>query len=81
MINNPSLNFESYIGHNTILYGEVNTKKTYYTASFIQFLIELKHFNPKQISILDFAPPLNIIKGIKIGGKIKDFYENRVQSC
>ena len=78
MINNPSLNFESYIGHNTILYGEVNTKKTYYTASFIQFLIELKHFNPKQISILDFAPPLNIIKGIKIGGKIKDFYENSI---
>ncbi|UCC20749.1 MAG: hypothetical protein JSV62_05540 [Promethearchaeota archaeon] len=75
---NPSLNFESYIGHYTILYGEINTKKTFYTANFIQFLIEAKHFDPKQISILDFAPPLKVIKGIKIGGKIKDFYENSI---
>jgi len=43
---------------------------------FIQFLIESKQFDPKQISLLDFAPPLNFIKNIKIGGKIKDFYEN-----
>lgn len=75
---NPSLNFESYIGHYTFLYGEANTKKTYYTAKFIQFLIESKHFDPKQISVLDFAPPINVIKNIKVGGKIKDFYENSV---
>lgn len=75
---NPSLNFESCIGHYTFLYGETNTKKTYYTAKFIQFLIESKHFDQKQISVLDFAPPLNFIKNIKIGGRIKDFYENSV---
>ncbi|MFX0140345.1 MAG: hypothetical protein ACFFDN_42290 [Candidatus Hodarchaeota archaeon] len=75
---NPSLNFESYIGHYTFLYGEANTKKTYYTAKFIQFLIETKQINPKEISILDFAPPINVIKNIRIGGKIKDFYQNSV---
>ncbi|MFW9882132.1 MAG: hypothetical protein ACFFG0_54400 [Candidatus Thorarchaeota archaeon] len=76
MRNNLFLNFESFIGHYTLLYGETNTKKTYYTAKFIQYLIESKDFNPKQISILDFAPALKFIKNIKIGGKIKDFYEN-----
>ncbi|MFX1418321.1 MAG: hypothetical protein ACFE9N_05310 [Promethearchaeota archaeon] len=76
MRNNLFLNFESFIGHYTLLYGETNTKKTYYTAKFVQYLIESKNFDPKQISVLDFAPALNFIKTIKIGGKIKDFYEN-----
>ncbi len=67
--------FEDCIGSHTILYGETDTKKTYYTAKFIQFLIETKKFNPKQICILDFAPPKESINNIKIGGKIKDFYE------
>lgn len=75
---NPSLNFGNYIGQYTFLYGEANTKKTYYTARFIQFLIETKQISPKEISILDFAPPINVIKNIRIGGKIKDFYQNSV---
>ncbi len=75
---NSSLNYSKFIGHHTFLYGEINSKKTYYTAKFIQFLIESRNFDPKEISILDFAPPLKIIKDIKIGGKIKDFYENSV---
>ncbi len=69
-----NLDFNQFIGYHTILYGETNTKKTYFTAKFVQFLVESKNINPKDISILDFAPKLNIIKGLKIGGKIEDFY-------
>lgn len=69
-------NYNNCIGHHTLLYGEINTKKTYYTAKFVQFLVETKNFSSNEISILDFAPTLNIIKDLKIGGKIKDFYEN-----
>ncbi|MFW9987064.1 MAG: hypothetical protein ACFFC3_00210 [Candidatus Odinarchaeota archaeon] len=76
---NSSLNYEAFIGHKTILYGETNTKKTFYTAKFVQNLIELYHIDPKEISILDFAPPYSIIKNVKIGGKIKDFYEDSVK--
>ncbi len=66
-------NFNDFISHRTLLYGETDTKKTFYTAKFIQFLIETKNVNPKQISILDFAPKLKVIKNLKIGGKIEEF--------
>ena len=75
MIFHKELDFNQFIGYSTILYGETNTKKTYYTAKFVQFLIESKNINPKDITILDFAPKLSTIKGLKIGGKIEDFYE------
>ncbi len=75
MLFQNKFSFADCIGSHTILYGETDTKKTYYTAKFIQFLIETKMVNPKQISILDFAPPKESIKNIKIGGKISDFYE------
>jgi len=74
-----NIDYSSLIDHHTLLYGETNTKKTYYTAKFIQFLIESKHIDPKEISILDFAPPQCIIKNVKIGGKIKDFYKDSVK--
>ncbi|MFX1366576.1 MAG: hypothetical protein ACFFCE_01205 [Promethearchaeota archaeon] len=76
---NLSLNYRAFIGHKTILYGETNTKKTYYTAKFVQYLIESKNLDPKEISILDFAPPYSIIKDIKIGGKILDFYKDSIK--
>lgn len=69
-----NIDFESLIGHTTIIYGEVDTKKTFNTANFIQLLLEEKKIAPKEISILDFAPQLIMIKGKNIGGKIKDFY-------
>ena len=71
-----SLSYKEFIGHHTFLYGETNTKKTYYTAKFIQYLIEAKKSNPKEISILDFAPVQCVLNNVKIGGKIKDFYKN-----
>jgi len=71
-----NLNFNDFIGHHVLLYGETNTKKTYYTSKFIQFLVESKKVLPNDISILDFAPPLSTINNLKIGGKIQDFYEN-----
>ncbi len=74
-----NIDYSSLIDHHTLLYGETNTKKTYYTAKFIQFLIESKHIDPKEISILDFAPLQSIINNIKIGGKIKDFYKNSIK--
>ena len=76
---NSSKNYQELIGHQIFLYGETNTKKTYYTAKFVQFLIESRHVDPKEISILDFAPPQNIINNIKIGGKIKDFYKDSIK--
>ncbi|MFX1500861.1 MAG: hypothetical protein ACFFDH_07855 [Promethearchaeota archaeon] len=76
---NPSLDYEEYIGHQTFLYGETNTKKTYYTAKFVQYLIESKNLDPREISILDFAPPYSTIKDIKIGGKIVDFYKDSIK--
>ena len=74
-----SLDFNEFIGHQTILYGETNTKKTYYTARFVQFLLKLKKFNPKDISILDFAPKLFKYYNIKIGGKIDDYYPQSIK--
>ncbi len=76
---NSSKSYQELIGHQTFLYGETNTKKTYYTAKFIQFLLESRHLDPKEISILDFAPPQSSINNIKIGGKIKDFYKNSIK--
>jgi len=79
MIFHEDLDFNQFIGYSTILYGETNTKKTCYTAKFVQFLIESKNFNPKDITILDFAPNLSTIKGLKIGGKIEDFYDKSIR--
>ncbi len=76
---NENLDFNDFIGRNTILYGETNTKKTYYTAKFVQFLLQTKKFDPKEISILDFAPKLFKYYGIKIGGKIEDFYPQSIR--
>lgn len=73
------LNFDDFIGANTILYGEANTKKTYYTAKFVQYLTDTKKINPKEISILDFAPQLSNIRGLKIGGKIEDFFPQSIR--
>lgn len=69
------LDFERLRGLHTLIYGETNTKKTFYTATFIQFLLESKIVSPKDISILDFAPPFTKINNLKIGGKIRDYYE------
>ena len=68
-------NFKDYVGHHTLLYGETNTKKTFYTAKFVQFLVE-SDYDPLKISILDFAPKMTTINNLKIGGRIIDFYED-----
>ncbi|MHA1459380.1 MAG: hypothetical protein ACTSQR_06930 [Promethearchaeota archaeon] len=73
------LDFKNYFGRRTLLYGETNTGKTYYTAKFIQYLLEIKHINPKDISILDFAPKLTYFNNLKIGGRIQDYYEHSVK--
>lgn len=78
MIYKEENHFNGLIGHSTLLYGETNTKKTFFTSKFVQYLIETKNIVPEEISILDFAPPITYIKDIKIGGKIKDFYERSV---
>jgi hypothetical protein len=80
MIFPENLNFNDLIGHHTLLYGETNTKKTFYTSKFVQFLVESKNVPPNDISILDFAPPSSTINNLRIGGKIQDFYEN-CNSC
>ena len=73
MLSKKNFNFFNCIGHHTLLYGETDTGKTYLTAKFIDFLINSELVDPEDISILDFAPPLNSFNNIKFGGKIKDF--------
>ena len=73
------LDFKNYFGHRTLLYGETNTGKTYYTAKFVQYLLEIKNVNPKEVSILDFAPKLAYFNNLKIGGRIQDYYEDSVK--
>jgi hypothetical protein len=73
------LDFKNYVGRRTLLYGETNTGKTYYTAKFVQYLLEIKKVTPKDISILDFAPKLAYFNNLKIGGRIQDYYENSIQ--
>ncbi|HEY0087947.1 MAG TPA: hypothetical protein VGB37_03835 [Candidatus Lokiarchaeia archaeon] len=75
------VNFKKYVGNHTLLYGENNTKKSYYTAKFVQFLIETKKVSPISISILDFAPKSQIIDNKSIGGKLEDYYENITICC
>ena len=73
------LDLNILIGKKTLIYGETNTGKTFYTAKFIQYLLEIKKINPKDISILDFAPKLANFNNLKIGGRIQDYFENSVK--
>ncbi|MFX0069618.1 MAG: hypothetical protein ACFFAO_00795 [Candidatus Hermodarchaeota archaeon] len=79
MIFREEIDLNEFLGYHTILYGETNTKKTYYTAKFVQFLVESKNINPSDITILDFAPKLTKIRDLKIGGKIEDFYPQSIK--
>jgi hypothetical protein len=74
-----NLDFNEFIDYHTLLYGETNTGKTYQTSKFIQFLLESKKIPPKDITILDFAPPLSRIDNREIGGKIQDFYKSSIK--
>lgn len=80
MIFSENLDFNSFIGYHTLLYGETDTRKTYYTARFVQFLLSAKKIEPNEISIIDFGPILFKYYGIKIGGRIEDFYPQSL-SC
>ena len=73
------LNFSNLINQKTLIYGETNTGKTLYTANFVQFLVESKIIDPKEISILDFAPKLTYYNDLKIGGRVQDYFENSVK--
>ncbi len=76
---NRDLNFGNLIGQKTLIYGETNTGKTLYTANFVQFLLESKNIDPKEVSILDFAPKLTYFNDLKIGGRVQDYFENSVK--
>jgi hypothetical protein len=79
MIETGIINFNEIIGIHTLLYGETETKKTYFTALFVKFLIRDYNVHPSEISILDFAPQLAIFKGKKVGGRIEDFYKESLK--
>ncbi|MGV9171802.1 MAG: hypothetical protein ACOC44_00365 [Promethearchaeia archaeon] len=67
--------FRDCLGKRVLLYGESNTGKTHYTSQFVKFLLESIQTSPEAITILDFAPKMEIIAQKKIGGKIVYFYE------
>jgi hypothetical protein len=70
------IDFTTLNGYHTLIYGETNTGKTFYTAKFIKFLLEKKKISANNISVLDFAPKLAYINNMKIGGRIQDYYSN-----
>ena len=70
-----TLDFEKILGTHTLLFGETDTKKTLYTAKFLEFLLETKKIPANNITVLDFAPKLAYIDNLKIGGKIQDYYD------
>jgi hypothetical protein len=76
MLFQKKFKFINCIGRHSLLYGETDTRKTFYTAKFVQFLIQNKNYEPNKITILDFAPKLSFYNNIKIGGKIEDYFEN-----
>ncbi|MFX0077331.1 MAG: hypothetical protein ACFE96_17960 [Candidatus Hermodarchaeota archaeon] len=76
MIFYDNIDFSSLYGHHTLIYGEISTGKTVYTANFVQYLLENKKIDPKKISILDFAPRLAYFDNLKVGGRIEDYYKN-----
>jgi hypothetical protein len=63
--------FNELIGKKTIILGEVSTGKTVITRKLLE---EAVSHNGK-ITILDFAPPERVEKGIKFGGHL--YKENR----
>ncbi|MGQ4873456.1 MAG: hypothetical protein ACP6IY_05210 [Promethearchaeia archaeon] len=73
------ISFKKLIGKHSIIFGNSNTKKTYYTGLFVNYLLENK-INPKEISILEFAPDLILMGDLKIGGKIEDYFPE-VKKC
>ncbi|MFX1411200.1 MAG: hypothetical protein ACFFA6_12680 [Promethearchaeota archaeon] len=79
MRNLNNIDYQKFQGQYTLIYGEVNTQKTYLTAKFIQYLLESKKVNPQKISILDFAPKLIYFKNLKIGGRIQDYYNESIK--
>jgi len=79
MSSHDKLDFNSLKDLHTLIYGEPSTGKTFYTAKFVQYLLEIKKIESKKISILDFAPKLAYFKNLKIGGRIQDYYENSVK--
>jgi len=70
------IDFTTLNGYHTLIYGETNTGKTFYTAKFVKFLLEKKKISANNISVLDFAPKLAYINNMKIGGRIQDYYSN-----
>jgi len=72
--------FENCLGKKTLLYGEINTNKTFLTSKFVEFLIYSKNIPPKDVSILDFGPKMRIVNNVKIGGRLED-YSNSIHRC
>jgi len=76
---NKNSDLSVLVGKKTLIYGDTNTGKTFYTAKFVQFLLEIRGFEPREISILDFAPRLTYFNNLQIGGKIQDYYDHALK--
>jgi len=69
------LDFDRLLGIKVLLYGETNTYKTFCSAKYVQYLMEDRKIDPNHISIIEFAPKLQTIDDLKIGGKVKDYFK------
>ncbi len=63
--------FERFEGKKTLIIGEIGSGKTKLIASVLRDAIQ--RVQPDDITVLDFAPAQISFRGLRVGGRIKDF--------
>ncbi len=66
---------DELVGRNTLLLGETNSGKTRFTFNFLRHLLEQKLYDPKEISVLEFAPDRVHAGNVVIGGTLKEILQ------
>jgi hypothetical protein len=66
------LKFPTIIENKTLILGETGVGKTLVTTNFLIYLIHDLNIEPKEVSLLDFAPPQKTHGDLKLGGTIEE---------
>lgn len=75
----PPPSLDKLTGHRSLLLGEPNTGKTLFTLRFVEFLLRSQLYTPRDISILDFAPPRTPfirLGAVSIGGTFRELLQD-----
>ena len=65
----PSISFSEIRGSKLLIMGDVNTGKTMMTKDLLDEAIES---DPGEVTVIDMAPRLSIVKGFSFGGVLVD---------